>query len=183
MAAAEIFRHTFPAEKNNLRQFPHCPSILFNFDFSRPFTLSWKKGKLGRVDVGAGSLNTVWAVHSDDIEGACAGNAAEKCMLKSSSPNKTCKFGAPAYVCTVSVKCRYMVSLSNRCLCKLCFCVKFTISQKKGGNSQGWASVFFKECNVLAFIYILYKRTFCSWHSFPFFIRQCSVLCNPLCYL
>ena len=45
MATAEIFRHNFPADKNNSLQFPHCPSILFNFNFSNPFKLSWKNCK------------------------------------------------------------------------------------------------------------------------------------------
>ena len=36
---------------------------------------------------------------------------------------------------------------------------------------------FSKERNILAFFYILYKRTLCSLHSFTFFIKVRGILC------
>ena len=35
---------------------------------------------------------------------------------------------------------------------------------------------FSKECNVLAFFSVLYKRKWLSLHSFPFFIKEHGVL-------
>ena len=43
--------------------------------------------------------------------------------------------------------------------------------------NQGWAPVFSKERNVLAFFPVLYNRTKRSLRSFPFFIKERDDLC------
>ena len=40
---------------------------------------------------------------------------------------------------------------------------------------------FAKEQNILAFFYVLCKRTLTSWRSFKFFAKECCVLCVLLC--
>ena len=54
--------------------------------------------------------------------------------------------------------------------------------QKKVLFSRSYA-FFSKELNVLAFFYVLYKRTLHYLRSFMFFIKEPGVLCILLCSL
>ena len=47
----------------------------------------------------------------------------------------------------------------------------------RGVKSRVGHLFFSKECNVLAFFYVLYKRTRHSLHIFTFFIKEHGILC------
>ena len=91
------------------------------------------------------------------------------------------------YCAWLNYMCHYCAWLNNMCLI-YCGQLYYTCHTVHDLTSYAIARIidcfprvghpfFSKECNVLAFFSVLYKRTWRSLRSFPFFIKEHGVLC------
>ena len=74
--------------------------------------------------------------------------------------------------CSVSYFCPTMRNAHNDFAMK-----QYDCTQETAGSTRVGQTFFSKEHNVLAFFYVLYKRTRRSLRSFTLFIKERGVLC------